>query len=394
MTVADLLTNNTSASSVFPGWPNGLPPARPISKLPLGVPQLVLAHRCDWWGGTSHPNIGINVADPVYAAATVADMKSRGIGGTSSLWHGAGSLEDKAVRALLPELVKQNMKLVICVGSSTPSLKLPPEKYPTFTMAQRTTALLQVMDYLRDTFMTSPAYLKVGGRPMVQFFGVTGVDWNVVRAHIQGYPVGNPLLYFRWETNYSAHPQADGYFGWTHCDEAWVTGVKKLGKGIIMGANARFDNTVAGDPVRCTWGADHPTKILSNGGTNWLSQIALAKAHTEIPILMLTTWNDYQEGSAIEMGIASEFVPVLSLDKNDLMVQPLPPMFDHYDLYLVNPDNSLKLLDTIASPNTKALMLSNYLLPYGSYTFYLHAVGKNSIQNVLSSPLTATVGWS
>lgn len=385
MNVADLLTNNTSASSGFPGWPNGLPPARPVSKLPMNVPQTIrVIHVCPWWGGTNHPNIGVNSLDPVYIKKFITDMKERGYNCISVDWYGQGSKEDQATLLMKTECEAQGMGFFICIdgGNKTLDAKV-------YNAAQLTTNLKAVFTYLSKTYYTSPAYQKMNGRPVVQFFGVTGVDWLGVRAFAP-----TALWFFRWETDYSFRPYADGYFGWTHCDENWVTKVKASGKLVMLGANASFDNTVAGDPVKCTWGVNHPTKLLPEGGMRWVRALNLLKAHPEIIAFMGVTWNDYQEGSALELGMASGFVPVLSLDKDDLMVQPLPPQFDHYALYLVNPDNSLRLLDTIASPNTKALMLSNYQLPYGTYTFYLHAVGLNSVQNVLSSPLTATLGWS
>jgi hypothetical protein len=385
MTVADLLTNNTSASSVFPGWPNGLPPSRPVSKLPMNVPQTIrMIHICPWWGGTNHPNIGVNSLDPVYIKQFITDMKERGYNCISIDWYGQGSTEDKATILMKTECEAQGMNFLICIDGGNHLLD---EK--TLTPAQLTTNLKAVFSYISKNYYTSPAYQKINGRPVVQFFGVTGVDWLAVRAYAP-----SALWFFRWELDYGFRSYADGYFGWTHCDENWLTKVKASGKLITLGANASFNNTISAEPVRCTWGVTHPTILASEGGMRWVRALALLKAHPEIVSFMGATWNDYQEGSAMELGMATGFTPVLSLDKDDLMVQPLPPQFDHYALYLVNPDSSLRLLDTIASPTTKALMLSNYQLPYGSYTFYLHAVGLNSIQNVLSSPLTATLGWS
>jgi hypothetical protein len=163
-TLAQLKANNTSAADSFPGWPNGVVRASAVSHAPLNIPQLALVHRCDWWHGSSHPNIGLDSLSPAYAIDTVADMKARGLGGAFVDWYGPGHDTDKALLNMKPEMERQGLKFSVCVDSGTPSLK------SAVTDATRTDALIKVLNYLSSTYTLSPSYLRYNGKPVVLFF--------------------------------------------------------------------------------------------------------------------------------------------------------------------------------------------------------------------------------
>lgn len=381
-----LLDNNTSASNSFPGWPNGVAKASAIGIAPFGVPQEVFAHRCDWFGGTNHPNIGVNCADPVYCAKTAADMKQRGFAGAFLDWYGFGHNTDKSLLVLRPELEKQGLKFALCVDGGTPAIKAAT------TVATRTQALIDTIAYARKTYFVSPAYLKVNGKNVLLFFGFsTGdYDWTKVRAAL-----ADCVLIFRWEfrpTQYSNRPYADGYFGWTDNTEEWIANVKQRapGKLIVFGLNAYFNNTVAGDPVRCTWGVGQNKTILSASGQHLLDQLAVAKAHPEILFASFNTWNDYQEGSAIEPGLATGFQPVLTLSNNVLSWTQPGNAFASSTLLMSTANVQHTLAEGLT---TNSYDLRQMLAAPMDATFQVLCVGKNSIQNVLSNTLTSTLSW-
>jgi hypothetical protein len=381
-TTSELLKNNTSASDTFAGWVNGNAAARRVSGIPLSLPQLKLVHRCDWWGGTNHPNIGINCADPVYCAKTAADMKARGLDGCFLDWYGLGHNTDKSLLVLRPELEKQGLKFSLCVDAGTPAIK------KATTDADRTTALLATLAYARKTYFSSPAYARVGGKPLILFFGfATGdFDWTKIRA-----AMADCLLIFRWELNYSNRSYADGYFGWTHCDEAWVADVKKRapGKLIVLGINGGFDSSHKEDPIRCSWGSGNI--IAQNGGLHLQDQFALAAAHPEIPILSINTWNDYQEGSELETGIKAADI---TLSKSGSIVSWGTPSaaYDHIELH-VSQDGINTMPFALARGVTSVDLATLDFAP-GKYTFYVYGVGKPFIQNTLSNPVIETLTWS
>jgi hypothetical protein len=60
-------------------------------------------------------------------------------------------------------------------------------------------------------YETSPAYMRIDGRPVVFFFGIEAyfVDWNRVRAEVSG----NPLFIFR-NTGAFTRAASDGAYAW------------------------------------------------------------------------------------------------------------------------------------------------------------------------------------
>lgn len=393
-TLDTLLANNTSASSSFTGWPNGVPKPGNVSRRPIPIPQIKIMHRCDWWGGTSHPNIGVNVTDPVYIQKTVRDMHERGIDACSLLWHGSQSREHQSALLMKPETEKQGMKFLIMIGSSTPTLKLPPKDHPEVSDADRAVVLINILDFLRDNFFHSPAYLRdASGKPILMFFGVSGVDWNAVRAHVALMGADGPSLWFRQEADYAPRSYADGYFGWTSCNEAWVTRLKSLGKPFMLGQVARFDNTIAVAPVKCTWGAGHPRQLMSSGGRLLASQLALARLHPDIPYAHFATWNDYQEGSALEPGLMGLLVAG-SVAANSLTatLTGTPDVVDHYEVYVsLDAFHLMKLSPEAAPVQSFQLDLLQYHLPPGPCFFFVRAVGTTMMQNAITQPIRAVV---
>jgi hypothetical protein len=387
MTIDQLLANNTSAADTFPGWPNGVPAPSAVGLAPIDCPQVKLVHRCDWWDTgpgrrTSHPDIGIRSYDPAYCAKTVADMKARGLDGCTLDWYGKGSYEDKSALALKVELERQGLKFAITIDGGNPALK---------AQAEDTAATIAIFDYLNAAYFTSPAYLKYQGRPVVLFFGPPTCDWLKVRAHIQSFPAGNPSLWFRWDSNYGLHAQADGLFGWTHCDPTWIANVTKYGKPVMLGVNPRFDNTHREAPVSITWGT--PYIIKSNGGLRWLSQIVQAKAAplAQFPFIHIATWNDDQEGSGLESGITSDVTIALQFNDapNTLSWNDPGPVFNHLTLYLTDDGKRLMpIADGIRG--VTEVPLGGYGIPVGAWRFLVAAIGKNSIQNIVSNPVSAS----
>lgn len=380
--IAQLIANNTSASDSFPGWVNGMAKAASVSHEPLGIPQMKLVHRCDWWGATNHPNIGVTSWDPVYCAKTAADMKARRLDGCLLDWYGFGHNTDKSLLALRPELEKQGLKFALCVDGGMAAIKAAKDD------AGRTQALLDAIAYATYTYFKSPAYLKDGGKFVILFFGFSTADfdWAKIRATLPACK-----LIFRWELNYSNRSYADGYFGWTHCDEAWIQDVKKRapGKLIFLGINGGFDSSHKEDPIRCSWGSGNI--IAQNGGLRMQEQLALAAAHPEIPYTSINTWNDYQEGSALEPGLASGLPLNAKLDSGVLYWSDMGKAFDRVDVYVSTDGDNFGYL--LSAKGLFAQDLAQYDFAPGTYYFLVRAIGKPFVQNILSNVVSGTLSW-
>lgn len=382
-TLAQLTQNNTSAADSFPGWVNGMAKAGNVSHEPLGIPQMKLIHGCFWWGSSSHPNIGINCADPAYCAKCAADAKARGLDGFLLDWYGQGHQTDKSLLVLRPELEKQGLKFALCVDGGMAAIKAAT------TDAARTLALLTAINYARHTYFTSPAYLKDGGKFVILFFGFSTADFDWMK--IQNALQPDCKLIFRWELNYSNRSYADGYFGWTHCDETWIADVKKRapGKLIFLGINGGFDSSHKEDPIRCSWGSGNI--IAQNGGLRMQEQLALAAAHPEIPYTSINTFNDYQEGSALEPGLASGKPLALTLGTGTLVWSNTGAAFDHYSVFVSKDGQNFGELG-IKTTDTWLDLGALDFAP-GTYYFLVRAIGKPFVQNILSNTVAATLAW-
>lgn len=398
-TLTDLRRNNTSASDAFLGWPNGVAKPSAIGLTPMGVPQKWrFVHRVNWWGTggrTGLRGIGYVSADPAYVTKTFADMLRRGYNGMSLLWNGISYPEAKATLAMSKAADGTSLVFIPMMGGANPAFGLPPEKHPTVTNAQRTAAVIKELDLFRSTFFSLPGQFRINGRPVMQFFGVTGVDWTAILAHLKTFgPTGQPLLFFRWENDgkYTDRKEADGYFGWRSCTQAWVDGVSKYGKLVMLGSNAGFDSSHKEDPVHCTWGNTDPRD--QQNGLRRVQQLALAAANPLITMLQECTWDDYQEGSPIEPGIATGIKVLTDIYGTNLNWTSLSAAFDHAVVY-ISPDgeNLMPLVGPIRGDVT-GIDLAQLEIPLGKWSFVVEGVGVNSVQNVLSNVVTHTLGWN
>ena len=68
------------------------------------------------------------------------------------------------------------------------------------------------MQYVEQTYFPSPAYLRVGGRPVVTNFDMDlyyTVDWSAAKAAM----ATNPMFLFQHSRGFS-HAESDGAYSW------------------------------------------------------------------------------------------------------------------------------------------------------------------------------------
>lgn len=105
--------------------------------------------------------------------------------------------------------------------------------------------------------------------------------------------------------------------------------------------------------------------------------------------MQIATWNDYEEGTAIEPGVdncvyltPSQSGTTIKWDVNGGDEGTI----DHYTIFISTDGTNLsKLADVPAGTHTYDL--SSLTLPSATYTVYVKATGKPSIQNKMSPPI-------
>lgn len=446
--------NNTSAADTFTTSINNNVQPGNVSKvslhsfLPDGSPTKIYSHFMGWFGGRDHIDVGYQSADPAQVGRQLDDMVSRGIDGVIIEWYGPGTTHksatarntDAAAQLVMAGAEARNIEFSIMIDQVALHTCVDP--------CDPTDELINELTYVNDTYMQSPAYTRVDGRPLVTLFGVDthyDIDWSRVTAGVPG----NPLLMFQ-DGRGKLHSDSVTSFGWVHIDTAnprnwqgnYLQWFYRLGQ---SDANAHTMSPVykGFNDSMASWSKN---RVLSQDcGRTWLRTWQALKADQDplkpIESVQLVTWNDYEEGTEVESGIdncvhlqawrngqtlhwhpiwtdakvadilANGPSPTLPLDPAsnlsasgasstatsssvaspfvDIAEQP-DASIDHYTVFITQ--NGFDLLPVAeAQPGTESLNLSSLQLPPGDYTAYIKAVAKSGLLNHMSRAIGFTV---
>lgn len=389
-TVAAETQNNSSASDRFQGLPNGLPPPSNISKVLIstllykGAITRVYAHWMGWFGAHDHIDVGYRSDDRDQIRRQVEDMISRGFSGVIASWDDHPTVM-RSVPLLLRE-AEQHPGFEFAFELENQFLK----HYQRAHGNDVTQGVIDALGYGYKNFERSPAYMVVNNRPVVFFFGGGdySIDWN--RVHREA--PGNPLIVFRNATSFEK-PFADGAFAWTaqrdphdemltYLDDFY----KKAGRSNILvfgSAWAGFDDRVA------RWGKNRMTP--RNCGRTWLDTFSATNrvysGNHQLQALRVITWNDYEEGTAIEPGIDNCLTLSARLDDGKLhwsVEGGSEDTISFYKIFISSDGQGLAELGSVP-PKTHSFELKSINLPPRSYTLFVQAVGKPSIVNHMSN---------
>jgi hypothetical protein len=387
--------NNTSAANSFVLSSNGNAGAGNVSKLPIqsllytGSNTKVYAHLLGWFGSSGHISVGYQSNDAGQVHRQVADMMSRGIAGAILDWHGSSSNTINQTAMLLrKEAEAQNGNFQFAITEDVSSLS----SFAASNHCDVTDQVITDLNYIAAQFGASSAYLEMNGRPVVFFFGVDTyyIDWNRVVASM----ANDPLLIFRGSSGLN-HAQSNGAFQWedhnssnpfdmqlTAQDQFYTAAVANPSKVAVGSAYAGFNDTLAG------WGTNRITD--RDCGQTWLASLhEVSKFYSsshQLAALQLVTWNDYDEGTAIESGIDNCVYLTPSISDTSLhwaIGGGNENTVDHYTVFISTDGLNLKSLGNVAT-GTHSFDLSSVSQISGTYTLYVKAVGKASFQNKMS----------
>jgi len=359
------------------------------SLLYAGAATKIYAHFMAWFGDGSHLDIGYTSSDPNQVKRQVSDAMSRGISGFIEDWYGPNnSMPNATAFALKAEAESRNGgfqfaimedggALNSCAGNSGCDL---------------TGQIISDLTYAYNNFETSPAYMKIAGRPAVFFFDPDRfgmLDWQRVTSSVPG----NPLLIFQNSGGFS-HPQSSGSISWvmintgnandwsqSYLDNFYSTAMGDP-QGHAFGATYKgFNDTLA------SWTANRI--VNQNCGQTWLSTFSeinnYYSSSRQLESLQLVTWNDYEESTEIETGIDNCVSVSASVSGKQISwtVNGNENTIDHYTAFISTDGENLMPLPDVPA-GTHSLDLSSYNFAAGSYKIYVEAVGKASIRNHMS----------
>ena len=393
--VPELAPANTSASRAFAGSPNGIPGGMTsVSKVDVhtllypGSTTRVLAHYLPWWGPDPRGvAVGYRSDDPSQALRTFEDMHSRGVDGVVVDWYGKGHFVDTAWKASMPALARfPRMTFSIMIDSGT-------FKFNACRGCDLTDTILYHLDYAAREYFTSKQYLRYDGHPVVFEFAIEAAgkaDWARIRA-------AHPEIY--WIHTHASGfdvPYSNGGFVWVQPSSRMLAHVGSLrdrahrarfyefamkkGSGPITvgGAWSGFDDS------RAPWAAAEPSYLEQACGQTWLDTFRSINdrydARHQLPFVQLITWNDYEEGTALEPGIASCAAVSAAQTGRTLSVRLThPETVDHLELYRQLGASSFRRVGRYPADTT-----SMPLPDAEAAVYFIEAVGKPFIQNVVS----------
>ena len=263
-----------------------------------------------WFGAPDHINVGYSSHDRVLLARQIEQARGMGIAGFIVDWYGTKKpFIDRSFALMAEQAAEHDFKVALMYDELVRDNNSTEDTIAALDYAYQ--------KYIGATAPYGKAYLRHDGHPVIFIWTNSDrTDWNAVREHVQHWPEV-PLLIDRQHT--TPYLKAfDGVYawinpgkqGWKQDGSNWgdeylrsfysQAPVKYPGKLILGAAWPGFDDR------RASWG-QHRYMAYRCGKTledTIRAYWAFARSTDSSPFLVLATWNDYEEATAIERGLA------------------------------------------------------------------------------------------
>jgi len=262
-----------------------------------------------WWGHPSHINIGYSSHDPEVIRKQIRSAKSMGITGFVVDWYGdRDPFNDQTYALLQKTAAEENFHIAMMYDETDRDEDATDVTYAEFRSFHDT--------YLSPEAPGRSAYLMYQGRPVIFIFPKSGhTDWNRIRTEVDTW---NPQPFLINENLPDKYATAiDGYYAWVQPGPAgWAPDGSHWGKEylenfyetlaskypdkiIVGGAWSQFDDSKA------SWSLNR--HISGRCGQTFKDTFNFWRQYfpqnQPIPFMLVETWNDYEEGTAVERGI-------------------------------------------------------------------------------------------
>jgi hypothetical protein len=271
-------------------------------------PQVLAVYEA-WFGHPRHISVGYSSQDPAELNSQIRHAQAMGISGFVVDWYGDREpFIDRSYALMQQAAEKNHFQVAMMYDETSNDDDATDEAMADFTMFHDT--------YLSPKAPGHQAYLTYQGRPVIFIFPKGGhTDWSKVRALVNQW---NPAPLLIQENLPGADAAAlDGYYAWISPGEkGWAADGSNWGdpylanfyetmktkypdKIIVGGAWAVFDDSKA------SWGLNR--HISARCGQTFTDTFNFWRrefpADQTIPFILVETWNDYEEGTAIERGV-------------------------------------------------------------------------------------------
>ena len=275
-----------------------------------GGPVLLAAYQ-PWFGRQNHINVGYSSQDRNVLQKQINDARNLGIAAFVVNWYGPRhEYEDHSYLLLQQAAAQSGFQTALMydedVNDSGPA----------------TDKVIVDLQYAYDRYIgpnsvpSRAAYLRYNGRPVIFIFPKGGdTDWSRIRQVVNSWE--DPPLLIMKDIN-GKYPNAfDGFYAWVSPGQGgWAHDGSNWGRDYLDNfyrrMSSEFPNKIAVgaawpgfDDSRAAWSRNR--RMSSRCGRTFEDSLHLWRRYygdqRPLPFLMIDTWNDYEEGTAIERGI-------------------------------------------------------------------------------------------
>jgi hypothetical protein len=264
-----------------------------------------------WFGHPRHISVGYSSHDPAELSSQIRKAKAMGISAFVVDWYGDREpFIDQSYALMQTAAANEKFQVAMMYDETHEEDGATDEALADLTM-------------FRDTYLSSKAaghqaYLTYEGRPLIFIFPTAKhTDWDKVRAMVDKWSIPPLLIDENLPGQYAG--AFDGFYAWVQPGEkGWAAdgsnwGQEYLGNFYQTMESKYPDKIIVGgewssfDDSKASWGLNR--HISARCGQTFAETSSLWRKYfppdSLLPFVMVETWNDHEEGTAIEDGIPS-----------------------------------------------------------------------------------------
>lgn len=274
-------------------------------------PKVIAAFQ-PWFGDPDHIRIEYTSNDPEVIHRQIQEAKKLGIYAFAVDWYGERHPFLDRSYALIQQMASKEHFHVALMYDET-------EEDDGHATEDALEALQSAYKkYIGPDAPGHDAYLQFQGRPVVFVFPKRGnTDWNQVRQMASGW-ASPPVLLYKDDPPPQFSGAFDGQYAWVHPGpKGWSTDGSEWGEDYLENFYKKMrskhrDQIAVGtvwpgfDDTRASWSLNR--HIDQRCGKTLQDTLRVFAENNDpehpMPFILIATWNDYEEGTAIENGLA------------------------------------------------------------------------------------------
>lgn len=271
----------------------------------------ILAVYEPWFGHPQHISVGYSSQDPVVIRKQIEEARNLGICGFVVDWYGDREpFIDCSYALIQSTAAEQKFQVAMMYDEADEE------------SGQATDEALAAFSKFNETYLAAnaagrQAYLTYDDRPVIFIFPKGGhTDWNRVRDETNLWQPRPLLIYENQSKAYTA--DFDGFYAWVNPGaKGWAADGSNWGEDYLQNFYRRMqshypDKIAVGaawpgfDDSKASWSLNR--HMSQRCGETFADTLRLWRQYYSpdhpLPFLLIATWNDYEEGTAIERGLA------------------------------------------------------------------------------------------